>query len=204
VPSGLDAPAQAVDTDHAIEMAHRSRPLIKSLDASIRAGELGLDVSRADYFPRIALSAQYSRTSPDLGLFFDPTRQNVLTLGGNLTWDLFSGFQHDAQVTKAKADLSQAQLQQTQSLVDLDAEIARANQAYAAEIEVLAISARSLDVARDQAALETERFSAGAGSSLEVRNAQIKYTQAQLAILQGRADVATARAALERAVGGTP
>jgi outer membrane protein len=59
-------------------------------------------------------------------------------------------------------------------------------------------------VAKEQTALEEERFIAGAGSSLEVRNAQIKYTQSQLSVLQGKADVATARAALERAVGGSP
>ena len=69
---------------------------------------------------------------------------------------------------------------------------------------MLAISEKNLAVAREQTSLEDERFAAGAGSSLEVRNAQIKYTQAQLSVLQGRADVATARAALERAVGGTP
>ena len=91
-----------------------------------------------------------------------------------------------------------------EAIIDLEAEITRANDAYATEVLVLAISEKNLGVAREQQALEEERFSAGAGSSLEVRNAQIKYTQSQLSVLQGRADVATARAALERAVGGTP
>ena len=69
---------------------------------------------------------------------------------------------------------------------------------------LLSISEKNVGVAKEQVTLEDERFSAGAGSPLEVRNAQIKYTQAQLSVLQGKADVATARAALERAVGGTP
>lgn len=204
VPAGLDQPAPAFETAKALESARRSRPLFKSLDANIRAGELAVAVSRSDYFPRISASAQYSRNSPALDLFFDPTRQNVLTLGANLSWDLFSGFQHVAQEARARTELTQAQAQQRQSIIDLEAEITRANDAYATEVEVLAISEKNLDVAREQTALEEERFSAGAGSSLEVRNAQIKYTQAQLSVLQGRADVATARAALERSVGGSP
>lgn len=193
-----------VVTADAIESAKQHRPLFKSLDANLRASELAVDVSRADYFPRIAASAQYQRQSPDLGLFFDPTRQNVFTLGANLTWDLFSGFQHDAQVARARADLSQTQAVQKQSMLDLEAEISRANDAWKAEVEVLGIAERSLLLAKEQASLEEERFAAGAGSTLEVRNAQIKFIQAQLSVLQGRADVATARAALERAIGGTP
>jgi outer membrane protein len=204
VPANLDQPAPSFDTARALKTARDLRPLFKSLDANVRAGELGVSVSRADYFPRIGVSAQYSRNSPAIDLFFDPTRQNVLSLGANLTWDLFSGFQHVAQEERARVDLTQAQAQQRQAIVDLEAEIARANDAYATEVEVLAISEKNLGVAKEQTTLEDERFSAGAGSSLEVRNAQIKYTQAQLSVLQGRADVATARAALERAVGGTP
>lgn len=204
VPANLDQPAPSFETAKALKVARDSRPLFKSLDANIRAGELGISVSRADYFPRIGVSAQYSRNSPALDLFFDPARQNVLSLGANLTWDLFSGFQHVAQEERARVDLTQAQAQQRQSIIDLEAEITRANDAYATEVEVLAISEKNLAVAREQTTLEDERFAAGAGSSLEVRNAQIKYTQAQLSVLQGRADVATARAALERAVGGTP
>ena len=204
VPANLDQSSPTFETAHALKTARDTRPLFKSLEASIRAGELGVAVSRADYFPRITASAQYSRNSPALDLFFDPTKQNVLSLGANLTWDLFSGFQHVAQEERARADLTQAQAQQKQSIIDLEAEIARANDAYSTEVEVLAISEKNLGVAKEQQSLEEERFSAGAGSSLEVRNAQIKYTQAQLSVLQGRADVATARAALERAVGGSP
>jgi outer membrane protein TolC len=204
VPAELEQAAVRFETAKAIESARQQRPLFKSLEANIRAGELGVTIARADYFPRISASAQYQRQSPEIGLFFDPTRQNVLALGANLTWDLFSGFQHVAQEQRARIDLTQAQQQQRQSLVDLEAEIARANDAYVTEIEVLAIAEKNLGVAKEQVTLEDERFSAGAGSPLEVRNAQIKYTQAQLSVLQGRAEVATARAALERAVGGTP
>ncbi len=204
VPEKLDEPAPAFDTVAAVKTAREKRPLFKSLDARIRASELGVAVSRADYFPRLGFSANYSRNSPELSQFVDPTQQNVLSVGANLTWDLFSGFQHVAQEERARIDLSDTEAQRRQAIVDLETEISRANQAYATEVEVLAISARNLGVAQEQTRLEEERFLAGAGSTLEVRNAQIKYTQAQLSVLQGRADVATARAALERAVGGTP
>jgi outer membrane protein TolC len=204
-PTSLDQPEAAVAMDAALAAAKKSRPLLRSLEAQVRAGELGITVARADFFPRLQASANYTRASPTADPFFtDLTRQNALGLGVNLSWDLFSGFQHEAAVERARADLSQAKLQQEQALIDLEAEIRRAVEAHAVELEVLALSERNLAQSKEQLALEEARFAAGAGSSLEVRNAQIKYTQAQLAVLQGRADVATARAAVERAVGGTP
>jgi outer membrane protein TolC len=194
----------AFDTAKALEAARTKRPLFRSLAANVRASELGITIARADYFPRISLNANYSRGSPNIEFFVDPLRQHQLSLGANLTWNLFSGFQHVANEERARADLAQSTAVERQSILDLEAEIVRANDAYASEVEVLSIADRNLSVAKEQTALEEERFVAGAGSSLEVRNAQIKYTQSQLSVLQGKADVATARAALERAVGGTP
>lgn len=198
------SPGAPITTAQAVEQAKKHRPLFQSLDANVRASDLGVAVSKADYLPRLSASAQYQRQSPELGLFFDPTRQNVLSLGANLSWDLFSGFQHDAQVERAVADASQAKAVQRQTMLDLEAELSRTNDALQAEVEVLGLSEKSLGLAKEQVALEEERFAAGAGSTLEVRNAQIKYIQSQLSVLQGRADVATARAALDRAMGGTP
>lgn len=204
VPSDLDASPPTLEVSAVLDVAKQRRPLFKALRAQVRAGELQVAVARADYFPRLGASASYARTSPTADPFFtDPSKQNSLTLGANLSWDLFSGFQHEAQVERARTDLSQAEVQQRQAIVDIEAEIRRAVEGHAAEAEVLSISVRNLEFAREQTKLEEERFAAGAGSSLEVRNAQIKYTQAQLSVLQGRADVATARAALERAVGGS-
>lgn len=203
-PAQLDEIPAKVETSHAVERAREQRPLYKSLAASVRASEAGVSVARADYFPRLAGQAQYNRTAYAIEQFVDPARQHSLFLGLNLSWDLFSGFQHQANVETAQANLTQAQAQERQQIVDLEAEIGRTNNVFDTEVEVLGISQRNFDIAKEQVALEEERFSAGLGSSLEVRNAQIKYTQAQLAVLQGRADVATARAALERSVGGTP
>lgn len=205
VPAGLDQPGPRPVIDELLSTARARRPLLKALEAQVRAGELGVDVARADYWPRLAATAGYTRQSPTADPFFtDPTKQNALSLGVNLSWDLFSGFQHEAAIERARADAAQSRAQEAQAIVDLEAELRRTIDALAAELDVLVIAERNLSQAKEQLTLEAERFNAGAGSSLEVRNAQIKYTQAQLAVLQGRADVATARAAVARATGGTP
>jgi outer membrane protein TolC len=49
--------------------------------------------------------------------------------------------------------------------------------------------------------LAQDRFKAGAGSTLEVRDAQLKLAQAELTLIQNRVNVEVARANLERAIG---
>lgn len=188
--------------EDSLARAKTQRPLVKSIEQQLRAQELAVDVARADYFPRLSASASYFRSSPTADPFFtDPTKQNAVTIGATLNWNLFSGFQHESAVERARADVSTAQAQQRQMLVDLQSELKRTTGALAAELEVLKLAESNLKTAEAQAKLEEERFSAGAATSLEVRNAQTKLTQAKITMLQSRADVAIARAALDRAVG---
>jgi outer membrane protein TolC len=201
-PAGLDTPASLVALDDALSQAKSSRPLVKALERTLAAAKLGTDLATSAYLPRIAASATYSRGSPTAGVFFDPTRQHTLTLGASLSWDLFNGFGQQAQVEQARIEVTRAEAQQRQSLLDLEAELRRAHDSASVELEVLKLSSGSLGIAEEQLKLEEARFAAGAGSSLEVRNAQIKFTQAQLSVLSGRADVAVARAALARTTGG--
>lgn len=192
-----------VSPEDQVEQAKGQRPLFKALQAQVRAAEYAITSARADYFPALSVSAGYTRNSPSADPFFtDLSRQHQLSAGVNLSWNLFNGLAHLANEDRAKLDLRAAQAQQQQQLVDLETEIRNAVQSVTTEAEVLAIAERNLSQAQEQAKLEEERFAAGTGSSLEVRNAQIKYTQSQLSVLQGRADVATARAVLARSVGG--
>ena len=49
--------------------------------------------------------------------------------------------------------------------------------------------------------LAQDRFTVGAGTQLEVRDASLKLTQSRLALLNARIDQSVARADLDRAVG---
>lgn len=202
-PTGLETPAVVPEVLRALEVAKVSRPLVKALERNVRAADLGVRVGWANHLPSVSASAAYVRSSPMADPFFtDPTKQNALQVGAELKLNLFSGFETDAKIAQAQVEARRARAQERQSLVDLEAELRRTHSALAVETQVLGMSQANQRVAEEQLRLEEERFAAGAGSSLEVRNAQIKFTQAQLAVSSGRADVAVARAALERTIGG--
>jgi outer membrane protein TolC len=202
-PEGLDAPRALPDVEESVARAKTSRPLIKALEKNLAAAQLGTSIATAGYFPRLAARAAYSRGAFDGRTFFgEPANQNSVEIGATLSWDIFNGFGQQAQGEQARVEVRRAEAQQQQTLVDLDAELRRTWGTAAVEVEVLGLAREGLAIADEQLKLEVERFSAGAGSNLEVRNAQVKFTQAQLQVLTGHADVAVARAALARTIGG--
>jgi outer membrane protein TolC len=64
------------------------------------------------------------------------------------------------------------------------------------------LSADNLGAAEQSLSLARQRFEAGLASQLEVRDASLKFTQAELSLVQARIDHAVATADLARAVGG--
>lgn len=202
-PDGLDKRQPLPSVAAAVEAAKSKRPLLIALEKNNQAADLGVDVAFSYYLPRLSLNGAYFRSSPSADPFFtDPTRQNALQLGASLSWDLFNGFLYQAQLEQARVEARRSRSVQGQSILDLEAELRRSHDTARAEVEVLDISESSLKIAEEQLNLEEARFAAGAGSTIEVRNAQVKFTQAQLSALTSRANVAVARAALMRTIGG--
>lgn len=172
------------------------------LDAQGRGAKLGVEIARADYLPRLTANANYNRTAPSAELFVDPTKQHAFSLGANLSWDLFSGFATDSQVARAQTQLTELEKQQRQATIELESEIVRATGALSAQGEIAVLAAKNRALAEESFSAEEQRYTAGATTSLSVRDAQNRALQAQLTQLQTRVDLEIATAALERLAGG--
>ena len=182
--------------------ARTQRPLLVALESRVRAATAGVSAQRWDYLPRLSAQARYSRGGNAVDpVFTDPSLQNNLTVGVNLSWDLFNGFGTTAAVRQAEYARSRAQLDFAQAERDLQAEVRRALQTLTTQIATTELATANLEAATLGLSIEEERFKAGAGSTLEVRDAQLKLTQAQLDLLTNRIDVENARYALQRATG---
>jgi outer membrane protein TolC len=193
-------PAPALDT--AVSEARRNRPLLVALQQQVRAAELGISIARAGYLPRIVADASYARRGPDAGLVFtEPRFQNNFTAGVGLQWNFFNGFATVAEVSGAEAQLRRTQLTFAQTERELEAEVSRTLRALESQIETARVARENREAAAQTLTLQEERFRAGAGSTLEVRDAQLKLTQAELALLESRIDVEIARFSLSRAMG---
>ncbi len=207
VPVEMDVkvvPQGAPKGEALLKNARGKRPLIYSLEAQIRAQELAVSAARSSFFPTVSLSGGYVRSAPSADPFFtDPTKQNAVFVGLGINWNVFGGFTTVAQMDAAKVQVRVATAQQFQALAELENEIRRTLRTLETQLRISSMAEKNRSLAETQLAVETERFNAGASSNIDVRNAQVKVTQAQLTQLQGRVDIEIARAALQRVSGAS-
>jgi outer membrane protein len=202
-PAQLEAAeVQVPSVDEALARAREQRPLLRSIHQRVRAAELEQAALSADRWPRVSAQVTAGRQGPSVDPFFThPGRQNYVQGGLDVRWDLFTGFAHSAQAAQARLAHRRAELEAAQAMRELDADLRQAVVALSTQTLAVEIAAANLEAAREAQGLAQGRFGAGAGSTLEVRDAQLKLVQAELAGLQIRIDQEIARAALERTLG---
>ncbi len=195
-------PLAAPTLENSLQLARDNRPLLKALSSQVRAADLGVSVARAGYWPSLQAQLSYLRQGNTGNPFFtDPQLNNSFTMGLALRWNLFSGLATDAQVRSAVYNRSTAQLNLEQSTHDVEADVRRTLRSLESSLRATRFARANLQAATYGSTLAQDRFKAGAGSTLEVRDAQLKLAQAELTLIQNRVNVEVARANLERAIG---
>jgi outer membrane protein TolC len=195
-------PAPVIPLSQALEEARARRPLLVALREQLRASELQERIAHAGFLPQVSLSVDLQRGGPDADIvFLQPRLQNSVRGGIALSWDLFSGWATTAQQSRARAQSRVAELNLRQAERDLEGQVRQAHATLEAQIIATELAEANRKAAVDALALASERFNAGVSSTLEVRDAQLKLTQAELTLLENRIDVEVARFALMRAMG---
>jgi outer membrane protein len=190
-------PGENGPTEPLLAEALQARPELASFREQRLAQEQTRGAAQAGYLPTLGAQAGLNRTG---GPTFNDTVPNwnaQLTL----SWNLFSGGLTRAQVREANANLDSlvAQEDAVRIQVRLDVEQARLN--VVASIAALDSAGEALTSAREQLRLAEGRYQAGAGSIIELGDAQVAATTAGAQRVQAEFNVASARARLLRALG---
>ena len=188
---GSDAPIGTAASDTATQ---RRAPVRQSEEA-VRAQEGQLKTARADLLPSLSLTSNYQR------LFFPSTflpsinqySQNW-TVGGSLSYSLFSGGRVAGQVEVAQANLDEARarLQQSKELASLDTRVAM-NQLQAAEAS-FAASRGTAQQAQRAYSIDQLRYKEGLSTQTDLTQSRLLLEQAVANQAQSARDVAVARA----------
>lgn len=198
----LDTSGAAPDYEQARETARKQRPLYTAVESTLRAFERGVAIARSEYLPSVSAQITAGRQGPTADPFFtDPTRQNYVQGGIGIRWDLFNGFATNAQVQQAEIERRRAEIQLRQAEREIEAELRNVLVVFDTRVAAAKIAEENVDAATKGLELANARFEAGAGSTIEVRDAQLKLTQSELSLLRNRIDVELARAAVNRALG---
>lgn len=193
----LDVPPRRIDIAEALTTAHERRPFLKVQRLGILTEVEDVKVQLAGYQPRLEANAGYewrnSRASTDLsdvvnGWFF----------GAAASWDIFDGGATYGRVKQARAKLESAKVTYDDSVHQVDLEVQQAVSNFWQARETVASQEKNVEQALEAVRLARERFSAGAGTQLDVLNSQVELTRARSTQLQARHDYNAALAEFER------
>jgi len=183
------------------QLVHR-RPDVLRAERQLAARSLFVGAARADYLPRVTLSARagYAASAAD-SLFKRGTSR--LLIGPVVSFPLFDvgRVRERVEVAQAGQDEAQATYNATvlQALEESEGSLVTYDRAHA-RLSILESAVRSSARAAD---LAQQRFEAGLTDFLQVLDAERTLLDAESQLTQGYTSAATALVAVYKAVGGT-
>ena len=199
----LSEPTQPPGLHEAVVRALETRPSLKAFALSAESNRKAAAAARGDYWPAVGLFAQVVRGTQSFATFRDrPDLNSQASVGVNISWNIFNGFTTGANARKAdlntmiaENDLSSARRSVAS---DVDKAVAQLSTARAQS----RVAQQAEQTAKEGLRLARTRQEVGVGTQLEVRDAELKLTQAQLSVVGSLVDGREAEAALRRAQGG--
>lgn len=177
------------------------RPDVRQAEANLHVASAEVGIALADMLPQFTINADIGSTSLTLGRLFGPYT-GFWDLGASLTQTLFDAGALLHKKRAADAALDQAAAQYRAAVILACQNVADTLRALQADADALKASAEAdraakatLDVARQQHALGTISF-------VMVLNAEQVYQQAEISVVQARANRYADTAGLFQALGG--
>jgi outer membrane protein TolC len=197
--AGDPPPRDASTIEDAERRAVSGRVELRELDKRIEQASHAVRYARAKLLPQVNAVGSYQHSE---GFAF--AQMNAAYVGATASWDVWDWGTTTSGISEAKAKTRQAMLARTklEESVRLEARQAYVDVATAAEAMTVAKSA--LASAEENYRLVTKRYEANAATSFDVVDAEALLTQARGQMQTSLYDYIIARAALDRATGGSP
>jgi outer membrane protein len=197
-------PSAPPPAGQAVQKALAQRPSLKAFALTADSQRKAAAAAKGDYWPTVSLAGTYSRNNPDFSVFVDPMLNKNSQIAGsvNLTWNVFNGFATKAAVERAHINVLLAVNDLENGRRNVASDVERAIAQLAVARQQARIAVQSLQTSSENLRLARTRQQVGVGTQLEVRDAELKLTQSELARANALVDGHEAESALRRAIGG--
>ncbi len=189
-----------IDLENSINLALERRAFLKIQRLAILQEVEQIKIAAAGYKPRLSAVGGYEvrsdQASDDLS---DNLRGWFLGVRGS--WNIFDGFETSGRLQQARARLETTQVNYEDSERQVKLEVQSAISRIIEAEELVQSQLLTIESADEALRLARERLAAGAGTQLEVLDARVSRTRAQITELEARFDYVTAVAELDRATG---
>lgn len=198
----LDVIEVEVEYDDAMKNATSGHPLIAKCNFDVAAAKDQVGMATSAYLPTIAGYYGYSWRHKDfneIGNAFDTDYSWYM--GAQLSIPIFQGFSRCANLSKAKLYHKSQQEFLIQTIRDIEFEVQNAFFEVQQAKKKIVVTQNAEDVASENLRLNQEKYNLGAGTMLDLVNAQVSYTEARSNQIQALYDYKYAIARLQKAMG---
>jgi outer membrane protein TolC len=188
------------DLAASIVAARSRRPEILRLERLQDARQAGITVARSDYLPEVYVSGGYEGRKLQSSNSFRDTVDGW-TAGVQGSWAIFDGARTRGRVAQARAQLAQARLTLAEQTLAIEVEVRRALSSLQEAAELADAAAKVVGQAEEALRLADVRFRNGAATQLDVLQARVALTEAQLNRLEANYRHTVALATVRKAIG---
>jgi outer membrane protein len=191
----LDFQPYPATFDDAIKRAYDNRPDLKADLEKEKAAKKSVTSVKKNYLPELTGNASYNWTGQDMPL------ADYWSVGLGLSVPLFNGFLTKYQVDAASANLAVARSNTVTLKQNIYLEVQQAYFNLEQAEKQIAVAELTQKQAQENLDLANGRYAVGSGSPIEVKDAEVSYSNAKLSYIQALSDYKVAKAALEKAMG---
>ena len=191
IDDGSPIAAPSANVDELISLAFSARPEIRSLEFQYQSAKKFQTAERDLLFPTLRALGAVGMTpvgNPAVAPNGDAFNNSYAAIGGNLEIPLFNGFLFTARSKEAslRAQAADERLRDMRNLISRDVRTSwlNANTAY----QRLSVEQQLLDQAKLALNLAQSRYNLGLGSIVELSQAQLQETQAEIGYAQAGYD----------------
>lgn len=168
------------DINNLINKAFENNANLLAVQKQLSIAQRDISISKSFLYPQISLFANYNYTNNDFR-FGDIKSNNtgIFNYGLNLNMNLFNSFNHSRNIQNAtiNADILNYQYLEIKSQTETEIIIAYDN--YNLNKEIVTFEEENLNYAKEYLEIAFEQLKLGKYTALELRQAQMSYSQAQ-------------------------
>jgi len=209
IEEALDENVTMPDSLAAVRTALRVRPGLSSSVAAERAAQAGLFGAKAARLPSVSGNLSVDRSKVIDQLEFDPgsvafeDERYATRWQGSvaLSLPIFDGLALEGNTRSAKGALLEAEANRRQEERDVAVEVQQAWLDLREAVERISVAKEGLASAEEDYKFSKGRYELGAGTILDLLNAEVSLEQARRSHVDALVDAKVAEADLERAIG---
>ncbi|MBN3032488.1 MAG: TolC family protein [Candidatus Saganbacteria bacterium] len=182
-----------------LSQAFASRPDWQQYLLATGLSQDNLRLAQTEYFPTVMLNAASGNQSVENPLY--SSSASSWSVAGAASWKLFDGLGRENRIKEASANLEAQKATEEQVRNGVALEVRDAYLTLKSALDMIGSMRKAVDSAEESYKVSNLRFASGAGTNLEVIDAQVSLNQARYNLLQALFDVEVAKAKINKVVG---